>query len=130
MSSALKWLHEQRNKKTAPLFEKEVSNMVEVTETNYPDPTKTNMKTDVAFAVAIKEGILSTDETAINWAGHYMFMNAERVWHEDNDGAEWRTRFNFKHIDTRNYLKFTIAAIFTDSCSLRFIRHDQSGGVQ
>ena len=105
--SAFKWLHEQRNKKTEPLFE-------EVSDTKYPDPTRTMMKTDVAFAVAIKESILSTDQDAINWAGYYMFMFAERVWHEDNDGAEWRTRFNFKHIDTRNYVKFTVNAIFPD----------------
>ena len=114
----MEWLHERRNKKTAPLCEKELSNMVEVKDTKYPDPTRTKMHGSVAFAVAIKEGILSTDQTALNWAGYYMFMNAERVWHEDNDGAEWRTRFNFKHTDTRNYLKFTVAAIFTDDCSL------------
>jgi hypothetical protein len=103
--SALKWLHEQRNKKTAPLFEK-------VLDTKYPDTEFAEMDGKVAFAVAIKEGILSTDQAAINWAGYYMFMFAERVWHEDNDGAEWRTRFNFKHIDTRNYVKFTVNAIF------------------
>ena len=110
--SALKWLYEQRNKKTAPLFNHEASNMVEVLDTKYPDTEYTEMDSDVAFAVAIKEGILSTDQTALNWVEHYMFMFAERVWHEDNDGAEWRTRFNFKHIDTRNYLKFTVNAIF------------------
>ena len=112
--SALKWLHERRNKNTAPLFNHEVSNMVEVLDTKYPDTQFAEMDGKVAFAGAIKESILSTDQAAINWAGYYMFMFAERVWHEDNDGAEWRTRFNFKHIDTRNYVKFTVNAIFPD----------------
>ena len=110
--SALKWLHEQRNKKTAPLFNHEVSNMVEVLDTKYPDTEFAEMDGAVAFAVAIKENVLSSKQSAINWAGYYMFMYAERVWHEDNDGAEWRTRLNFKHLDTRNYLRCTVNAIF------------------
>ena len=103
--SALKWLHEQRNKKTAPYFE-------EVLDTKYPDTEFAEMDGAVAFSIAIKEHVLSSNQTAINWAGYYMFMYAERVWHEDNDGAEWRTRLNFKHLDTRNYLRCTVNAIF------------------
>ena len=110
--SALKWLYEQRNKKTAPLFNHEVSNMVEVTDTKYPGTEYTEMDGAVAFSIAIKENVLSNDQTAMNWVGYYMFMYAERVWHEDNDGAELRTRLNFKHIDSRNYLRCTVNAIF------------------
>ena len=45
-----------------------------------------------AFNDAIAAGRLSVDESAPNYAGHYMYMGTER----DVD--------LFKHVDTRKYL--------------------------
>ena len=47
-----------------------------------------------AFEDAIKEGRLSTDVTAKNYAGHYMYM-----------GPGTNGKDAFKHINTRQYLK-------------------------
>ena len=49
-----------------------------------------------AFRTAILAGVLSTDLSAPNWAGHYMYM------FHDEDGTP-----RFKHRDTRTYLSMT-----------------------
>ena len=49
---------------------------------------------DAAFEAAIQAGRLSNDETANNYAGHYMFMGVH------GSGGEAL----FKHIITRQYL--------------------------
>lgn len=50
-----------------------------------------------AFEQAIRQGKLSADPTAPNYAGHYMYMG-----HFANGGP---VKAQFKHIDTRQYLR-------------------------
>ena len=47
-----------------------------------------------AFETAISEGRLSTDRTADNYAGHYMYMGQRK--------SDWLVMF--KHLVTRKYL--------------------------
>lgn len=49
----------------------------------------------IAFEGAIRSGRLSADEKAENFAGNFMFMGY----------AEGGKKAQFKHIDTREYLK-------------------------
>jgi hypothetical protein len=58
-----------------------------------------------AFEEAIKEGRLSEDKNAWNWAGHYMYMGPTMDGKADA----------FKHIDTRQYLP--LVAINPGMCS-------------
>lgn len=50
------------------------------------------------FKKAIKDGRLSNDQKAENFAGNYMYMGTST----DSKGIETDT---FKHCDTRQYLK-------------------------
>lgn len=55
----------------------------------------TTFKTaSLAFQEAIAKGRLSLDQSAENYAGHYMYMFTS------TDGVD-----QFKHIDTRQYLR-------------------------
>ena len=52
-----------------------------------------------AFALAIKQGRLSANETADNWAGHYMYMGNTKT-----DFGKAEDKDLFKHYDTRRYI--------------------------
>lgn len=52
-----------------------------------------------AFEKAISEGRLSSDQTADNFAGHYMYMGTQL----SNEPGKHKDLF--KHIMTREYLK-------------------------
>jgi hypothetical protein len=62
-----------------------------------PDPSLPKFNDpQEAFNNAIREGKLSEDETAENWAGHFMYM-----------GTDPKRGDLFKHRDTRQYLDHT-----------------------
>ena len=59
-----------------------------------------------AFEAAITRGILSSNSSADNYAGHYMYMGTVPIV----EGSIHYDKDSFKHIDTRQYVTMTTLA--------------------